>query len=1015
MKRLLSCFSLLVVLLIPIETSAELSPKVKKELRDNYDMILLKQKGPFTINYCTCVNGELAPVADENMKVRPDPCGELEGVGQLFCSAYRNDLAKKLAEHGVYIANVFSNEVFLWDTHNDHHRLAKGFILEKYYMENNPESKITMSRAYGGISGSEFEVKYAPEFFAKYYALPNWRDFSNYLLQYELQRRFFCKCDTSLIKDIRNISLVIYRSYPPFKPVKDLIHNRLSPGLLPLVENFAKENPQDRKNKKNYELLIEFIKELTRVNQSQLAVYLPSITDEAIKQRIRNLIEIPEESPLILLDKLADLVVVCRNTVASKKISPKEAVELINLNVSSNLLIHIITAGLIDSGKEWKAGELLDILGDLIAGSYGAGLMSHREYDSAVSLLTELMEADDLTLGETYRVLNRANRVVEWAQASVKTSFWDVWEPWTYLFPSVQRIPDDIIRSSPLIDYAEILKTLREHLLSRLNLKHNILGQVHVEGVRALNPGLASGPLAFFADGQEYTRDNILALETTNAELEPVAGIITKDEGNVVSHVQLLARALGVPNAVFLDKHYRKLESLRGQSLFYAITPMGRVILKETEKMDEADRLILAEYEKNKKRTSDADVKGITSKLTIDADRLELDETDVLGLDKIRRKDSGKICGPKAAFLGELKHYFPENVARGVVIPFGVYESHFESAKVGLPEDLKNSGLAQPGLPLSKYVRETYNHFFEELLNNPDISSKQLAEWIKPRLDIIRHSISQISLDPDFIDDLQEKLSDEGLFDNGEMTRGVFVRSDTNVEDMPNFNGAGLNLTIFNLMSFNEVLEGIKKVWASPFTYRSFSWRQSIISDPNLVFPSIVILESIPSDKSGVLITADVETGDSSKMTIATAEGVGGTVDGSPAETLLYSQGNAKLMAQFKSPTRRMLILTGKGGSKMVPSTGSEVVLEESELKALVEAAAEIKDEFKPEKGLDGRPLPWDIEYGFSNGKLFLFQTRPFVGNSDLRNLPALAELDKGIKEKMAEPFSLDEMIRWHQ
>jgi phosphoenolpyruvate synthase/pyruvate phosphate dikinase len=231
---------------------------------------------------------------------------------------------------------------------------------------------------------------------------------------------------------------------------------------------------------------------------------------------------------------------------------------------------------------------------------------------------------------------------------------------------------------------------------------------------------------------------------------------------------------------------------------------------------------------------------------------------------------------------------------------------------------------------------------------------------------------------------------------------------------MPNFNGAGLNLTIFNLMSFNEILEGIKRVWASPFTYRSFSWRQSIISDPNLVFPSIVILESVPSDKSGVLITADVDTGDPSKMTIATAEGVGGTVDGSPAETLLYSDGRAILMAQFKSPTRRMLIMTGKGGTKMVPSTGSESVLEKSELDSLIKAAKKIKEDFAPEKGLDGRPLPWDIEYGFSSGKLFLFQTRPFVGNSDLRNLPALAELDKGIKEKQKEPFSLDEMIRWH-
>ncbi|MCP4664946.1 MAG: phosphoenolpyruvate synthase, partial [Deltaproteobacteria bacterium] len=160
-----------------------------------------------------------------------------------------------------------------------------------------------------------------------------------------------------------------------------------------------------------------------------------------------------------------------------------------------------------------------------------------------------------------------------------------------------------------------------------------------------------------------------------------------------------------------------------------------------------------------------------------------------------------------------------------------------------------------------------------------------------------------------------------------EVLRGVFVRSDTNVEDMPNFSGAGLNLTIFNLTAFKDVLEGIKRVWASPFTYRSFSWRQSVISDPNLVFPSIVVLESVSSEKSGVLITADVDTGDPTRMTIATAEGVGGTVDGSPAETLLFSQGKALLLAQFKSPTRRMLVLTGRGGSRMVPSTGSEKVL----------------------------------------------------------------------------------------
>jgi hypothetical protein len=998
---------------------AELTTKDRRALKSAYKGVLAKKKGPFTINYCTCVNGKLAPVADKNMRIRANPCGELMGVGQLFCSAYRNDIAKKLAEQGLYVANIFSNEVFLWDRHKDHHRLTKGFILEKFYMETHPESKLTMSRAYGGISGSEFEVKYAPIYFSKYYSLSDWKDFHHYLVQYELQRRFFCKCNMNLIKDIRNLSLVIYRSYPPFKPVKDLLHNRLSPGLLPLIKDFQKKHPKDKKNAKNYQKLIELVSQLTQVDKNELKAYLPKISDDGIKQRIDAVLKTSQKAPLTLLHNLSQLVVASRMKTAEKKVKAEEAVELVNLSISANLMIHLTVTRLMDQKRTWSVRQLLGILRDLVAGSYGAGLMSHREYGTALMLVNNLLGGNDLTVGDLYRGLNQLNRVVEWAQGSIHSSFWDVWEPWVYLFPEVQRITDDIIRSSPLMGYAALIKSLRGHLLGKLNLEHHVLGKAYVEGLRPLNPGLALGPLKFFKEHAEYTRENILALETTNAELEPVAGIITKDEGNVVSHVQLLARALGVPNAVFLDSLYKRLGSAKDQSLFYAITPMGRIILKKASDMDDRDKLILAEYEKNKKRTGDADVRQHSAKLAIDAKRLNLKETRVLSLDNIRRKDSGAICGPKAAFLGELKHHFPKNVARGVVIPFGIYSSHFNRATVAVPKHLKGKGIAKEGTQLVPFVRSTYDSFFNNLLKDPKISSAQLAAWVKPRLDVIRHSIRIIALDPAFVASLKKELAAQGLFkdEQKEILSGVFVRSDTNVEDMPNFNGAGLNLTIFNLMSFSDVLEGVKKVWASPFTYRSFSWRQSVISDPNLVFPSIVVLESVPSEKSGVLITADVDTGDQSKMTIATAEGVGGTVDGSPAETLLYSEktDRAMLMAQFKSPTRRMLILTGSGGSEMVPSTGSERVLKEPELKALIAAAKKIKATFAPEKGVDGQSLPWDIEYGFANGHLYLFQTRPFVGNSDLKNLPALTSLDKGIKERQAQPFSLEETIKWQQ
>ena len=767
-------------------------------------------------------------------------------------------------------------------------------------------------------------------------------------------------------------------------------------------------------NKGDYTKLIDMIRSLTNQDQQQLNTYLSRISDEEVLKRIHAVVEVGAEDPITLLNGLGDLSVRCRKTLAEKQIDPKEAVELINLALSANQVMQVTAGRLMDQEREWKFRELLMMMKSLSGGIYGAGLMSLREYEASVSGLTQLFTGNGETLGEIYQGLDNAARVVEWAQSSIRSAFSDVWEPWVFLFPDIDRISDDIIRSSPLMAYASIVKSLQELLSTQLNLQHDLFGKKTTHGIRALNPGLAVGPLRFYKDRKGYSREDIIALESTNAELEPVSGIITRNEGNVVSHVQLLARALGVPNAVFLADLYDGLPRVGGKSLFYAISPMGRVILKETSQMSPADTRILEQYEKNKKRTADADIRGHSGKLAIDGGRLDLGERHVRPLEKVRRKDSGVICGPKAAFLGELKHYFPENVSRGVVVPFGVYADHFKKAVIAVPENLKPLNLAVEGTSLSEFVQTIYQNFFESMMADKTLSSVELAEWITPRLSVIRHSLEHITLDPGFTEELRTAMMEKGLFRDENNLVGVFVRSDTNVEDLPNFNGAGLNLTIFNLMTFDDVLEGIRKVWASPFSYRSFSWRQSVISDPALVFPSLVILESVPSEKSGVLITADITTGDPTKMTIATAEGVGGTVDGSQAETLLYHNGKSELLAQFKSPFRRMLILEGKGGSQMVPSTGSEIVLQESELSELIKAAEKIRSDFEPEHGFEGKPLPWDIEYGFVGGHLYLFQTRPFVGNSDMQNLPALAALDSDVKRLWNQPFSVEETLKWH-
>ena len=198
-------------------------------------------------------------------------------------------------------------------------------------------------------------------------------------------------------------------------------------------------------------------------------------------------------------------------------------------------------------------------------------------------------------------------------------------------------------------------------------------------------------------------------------------------------------------------------------------------------------------------------------------------------------------------------------------------------------------------------------------------------------------------------------------------------------------------------------------MWASPFTFRSFSWRQTMIDEPLWVLPSVVLLETIPSEASGVLITADINTGDQTKMLLGTSEGVGGAVDGTPTETLLWSPDGVQLITTFKSPWRQ-LIEPGHG-TKIVPSTGREYVLSPEEIKAITQAGRKISKTLKPALDKNGKPMAWDIEYGFADGKLWLFQVRPFIGNEDFSNIPALAGLDKEIKKNTSN-ISLDDTIR---
>lgn len=984
---ILACLVLCIQFLLLPQTEAgiEFNEAAQKEIKENFKLCVQKLKGPYTENNCICNDGARVPVRSDDGKIQARPCGSR---GQLFCSAFRATWAQALTRYGLYLGNIFSADEYSWDSFKDHHQLVRGYILENYFTENHPSHKFAQLRSFGGLSGSEFEVAASHRFFERYLSLPSFDEFKHYLLAYELQRRFYARKDLGEIDRVRVLSTRIQSLNPAFKPLRDVIHNRISSADIPRIESFRNALKPDQ-DRSPYDDLIQAIKRLTAMNEQVLYSEIDAVSDGQTRAKLTRIVQgIIAGDRFSTISSLGQMMAEIRIAVAGKSVAPSDSRRLVDISIMAAQIIHTSGSRLIEDSHPLTLQQHLQLLESLTNAAYGAGLSSSREYNDSREKFRQILGQKTISAEELNRFLN-SDRTVERALNTIRFSFVEATDVWKLVIPDISLISDDVLRASPLLNYARILEKLCIFSGNKMGIRHELPGGGGGSAVRALNPGLALGELRFDPAEGAYTRDHIIALSETPADLAPAAGIITMGEGNMVSHVQLLARAMGIPNSVAAPDLFREFKALDGQKVFYLVTPSGQIFIKPSRLMTDMDRTIVSEYRKNERRRNDGTLVSRSSKLRIDPGRINLKDTVPMDLLDARRVESGIRYGPKAAFLGELKRLFPASVSRGIVLPFGLYYSHFQRCRVEILPDIKTVVVREEDRQLPEFVRKTYEEFFQKMIPSGK-SEQELAEWIKPRLKMIQQSIINTPLDIELRESLRSEFRRQGFFlgKHEEETTGCFVRSDTNVEDLDEFNGAGLNQTLFNLSTFRGILDGIKEVWASPFSFRSFSWRQTMIDEPFWVLPSVVILESVPSEKSGVLITSDPQSGNSQDMFVATSEGVGGAVDGSAAETLLWTPEGVRFITQFKSPWRRVLDL--KGGSRIAPSTGSQEVLTSQDLNILIDAAKTIANKLKPSIDAWGKPRPWDIEYGFVNGSLWLFQVRPFIGNDTLGNIPAL-------------------------
>jgi hypothetical protein len=86
------------------------------------------------------------------------------------------------------------------------------------------------------------------------------------------------------------------------------------------------------------------------------------------------------------------------------------------------------------------------------------------------------------------------------------------------------------------------------------------------------------------------------------------------------------------------------------------------------------------------------------------------------------------------------------------------------------------------------------------------------------------------------------------------------------------------------------------------------------------------------------------------------------------------------------------------GGIDKVPVSGEEAVLQPDEIQQLIALSKVLPERFPSITDDQGNPAPADIEFGFLNGRLQLFQLRPFLESRKARGSYYLSAMDQSLQ-----------------
>jgi hypothetical protein len=207
----------------------------------------------------------------------------------------------------------------------------------------------------------------------------------------------------------------------------------------------------------------------------------------------------------------------------------------------------------------------------------------------------------------------------------------------------------------------------------------------------------------------------------------------------------------------------------------------------------------------------------------------------------------------------------------------------------------------------------------------------------------------------------------------------VAVRSSGTAEDLADASFAGMHDTYLDVRGEQDVLDAVRRCWASMWTARATAYRHNGKHDQEAARLAVVVQTMVESDVSGVMFTANPMTARTDEIVVNASWGLGeGIVSGvlTPDEYLL-AKGNLKIKARTVGAKEKQV--------RRNPETSRGTVLVDTPQQDRDRSS--LSDEHLVELADLGRRvmdfyggLPQDIEWALVGEQLHLLQSRPVTG-----------------------------------